>query len=147
MKTLVVVSLLLVAGCLCSVEAQKCLPYSSPVTLSGKLTSRIFPGPPHYTSIRRGDQKETAILLILPAAICTTGNDPEGIDVPESGLRDIQIAVTKDGDWPTVRRLIGKRATVTGTLFHAHTGHHRTRVLLDLSRIIYLTDTLLVPAY
>src|ERR1051326_1436812 len=87
MKTLVVVSLLIVAGCLCSVEAQKCLAYSSPVTLSGKLTSRIFPGPPNYTSIRRGDQKETAILLILPAAICTTGNDPEGIDVPESAGR------------------------------------------------------------
>ncbi|PYS43778.1 MAG: hypothetical protein DMF71_06155, partial [Acidobacteria bacterium] len=28
-------------------------------------------------------------------------------------------------------RLIGKRLRVRGTLFHAHTGHHFTRVLMD----------------
>jgi hypothetical protein len=94
-----------------------------------------MPGPPNYTSLRQGDQKETVLLLTLVKAFCTIGNDPAGIDVPERGIRDLQLAVTKDGDWPIIRRLIGKRATVTGTLFHAHTGHHRTKVLLSVTEV------------
>jgi hypothetical protein len=86
-------------------------------------------------SIRKGDRKETAILLTLAEPLCTNGNDPAGIDVAESGLSDIQLVITKDEEWPIIRRFIGKRATVSGTLFHSHTGHHRTRVLLDVSQI------------
>jgi len=123
------------AGASHSVAAQKCSEYGSTVTLTGKLSSKVMPGPPNYTSIRQGDQKETVLLLTLAKAICTTGNDPAGIDVPETGIRDLQLAVTKDGDWPTIRRLIGKRVTVTGTLFHAHTGHHRTKVLLEVAEV------------
>jgi len=85
--------------------------------------------------MRKGDRRETAILLTLTEPICTNGSGPAGIDVPESGLRDLQLVIAKDEEWPTIRRLIGKRAKVSGTLFHAHTGHHRTRVLLDVSQI------------
>jgi hypothetical protein len=123
------------AGVSHSALAQKCSAYGPTVTLTGKLSSKIIPGPPNYTSIRQGDQKETVLLLTLAKAFCTTGNDPAGIDVPETGVRDLQLAVTKDGDWPFIRRLIGKRVTVTGTLFHAHTGHHRTKVLLDVAEV------------
>ena len=86
-------------------------------------------------SIRHGDQKETVLLLALAKPICTTGNDPAGVDVPETGIRDLQLAVTKDGDLPIIRRLIGKKVTLTGTLFHGHTGHHRTKVLLDVTKV------------
>ena len=51
-----------------------------------------------------GDRKETAILLTLAEPICTSGNDPAGIDVPESGLRDIQLVIAKDEDWASIRR-------------------------------------------
>jgi len=122
-------------GSFCSLKAQKCLEYGPTVTLTGKVASKVFPGPPNYMSIRKGDRRETAILLTLAEPICTNGTDPAGIDVPESGLRDLQLVIAKDEEWPTIRRLIGKRAKVSGTLFHAHTGHHRTRVLLDVSQI------------
>ena len=129
------IALLLVVGSYSSASAQKCFEYGPSVSLTGTLRSRVFAGPPNYQSIRRGDRKETAIILMLVASACTTGNDPQGVAVPETGIREMQLVVTRDADWKTLRRLMGKNATVTGTLFHAHTGHHRTRVLIDVSNI------------
>ena len=101
--------------------------------MTGTLHRKVFPGPPNYESIKSGDRKETALLLKLAASTCTTGNDDFG--GPESDIREVQLVIRKDEDWKIVRRLIGKRAKVTGTLFHAHTGHHRTRVLIDVANI------------
>jgi hypothetical protein len=127
--------LLLVLGLGMSANAQKCFEYGPAVSLTGTLRSQVFAGPPNYESIKRGDRKETAIIFTLVAPACTTGNDPVGIDVPETHIRKMQLVVTKDAHWKTVRRLMGKRAIVTGTLFHAHTGHHRTKVLIEVANI------------
>ena len=132
---LLITPLLLLVGFCASASGQKCLEYGPTVSLTGTLRSQVFPGPPNYESIKRGDRKETAIILTLVARACTTGNDPQGVDVPETGLREMQLVVTKDAYWKTVRRLMGKRAIVTGTLFHAHTGHQRTKVLVDVANI------------
>jgi hypothetical protein len=35
-----------------------CLSYNNEVTLSGKVTTTIFPGPPNYTDIKQGDRAE-----------------------------------------------------------------------------------------
>ena len=118
-----------------SVAGQKCFEYGTTVSLTGKLTSKIFPGPPNYESIRNGDQKETAIILILTRPICTTSKDPASHGDPESGQRDIQLVISKDENWRTIRRLMRKRATVSGTLFHWNTGHHHTKVLMDVSQV------------
>ena len=134
-SALLVLFVVLLGGCVSSAAAQKCFDYGPTVSLSGKLTSKVFPGPPNYESIRKGDQKETAIILVLTHPICTTTKDPANYGDPESGQRSIQLVITKDGDWPVIRRLIGKRATVTGTLFHWNTGHHHTRVLIDVSQL------------
>jgi len=72
---------------------------------------------------------------MLAQNICTTGNDPQGLDVAEAGVHEIQLAITNDAHWKIVRRLIGHRVIVAGTLFHAHTGHHRTKVLIDVGNI------------
>jgi len=125
---------LLVVGCV-PVTAQKCFEYGPTVSLTGRLSSQVFPGPPNYQSIRRGDRKETALLLGLVQTICTTGNDPQGFDVPETEVRQVQLAITKEAHWKIARRLVGKHVTVTGTLFHAHTGHHRTKVLIDVANV------------
>jgi hypothetical protein len=118
------------------VAAKKCLEYGpTVVTLSGTIRSHVFPGPPNYESIKKGDQRETAIILTLVAKTCTAGNDRESLDVPETGVRGVQLVVTTDAHWKIIRRLIGKRARVTGNLFHAHTGHHRTKVLIEVSQI------------
>jgi len=128
-------TLVLLVGFCASASGQKCLEYGATVSLSGTLRSQVFPGPPNYESIKRGDRKETAIILTLMARVCTTDSDPQVVDVPETGIREMQLVVTKNLHWKTVRRLMGKRAVVTGTLFHVHTGHHRTKVLVDVDSI------------
>jgi hypothetical protein len=126
--------LIVVAGAYVPVRAQ-CLKYEpAVVTLTGTLSSHVFPGPPNYESIKRGDQKETAIILTLRAPICTNGGGDQ-IDEPENNVRDLQLVITKPEDWKTVDRRLRKRVVVTGTLFHAHTGHHRTKVLIDVTSI------------
>lgn len=130
-----------------SVSAQKCLEYETvPVTLTGTLYSKVFAGPPNYESIRRGDRKETAIILKLDTLICTVGSDPLGFDVPYSNIRDMQLVIYDDKQWKTVHQQMGKRIAVTGTLFGAHTGHHRTQVLISVGSIrsARATDTAVV---
>lgn len=114
---------------------QECLEYGPTVTLSGKLSSRAFPGPPNYQSIERGDRAETAIILLLAAPTCTTNKTTDDIDVPETDIRELQLVLSKPSDRKLAKRLLGKPALVTGTLFHSHTGHHRTRVLLDVTEL------------
>jgi hypothetical protein len=116
-------------------RAQKCLTYGPAVTLTGTLTSHVFPGPPNYESIKHGDRKETAIILTLAKPVCASGDDPNGFDVSYSALRDMQLVIRNDADWKIVHRQMGKHVTVTGTLFGASTGHHRTKVLIDVSHI------------
>jgi len=127
---------LLFFGMAARVEAQKCLPYwPTAVTLVGTLYSKSFPGPPNYESIRHGDRKEGALLLKLDAPACTTGNGrvEEG---SFTNLREMQLVVfDNDEHWKTVHRRMGKRVVVTGTLFGAHTGHHRTKVLIEVGAI------------
>lgn len=119
-----------------SVAAKKCLRYGpTVVSLTGTLRSQVFAGPPNYESIRKGDRKETAIILTLRSNTCATGGDPRDFNDPETDIREVQLVVRNDAHWRTISRLMGKRATLTGTLFHAHTGHHRTKVLIDVTAI------------
>ncbi|HKR59365.1 MAG TPA: DUF4431 domain-containing protein [Pyrinomonadaceae bacterium] len=134
--TLLIAILLLVAGFYRSGNGQ-CLKYGpAVVTVAGTLRSQIFPGLPNYESIKRGDRKERAIIVTLAAPTCSTRNDsPQGLDDPETDIREMQLVVTKSAHWKTVERRLGKRVVVTGTLFHAHTGHHRTKVLIEVTNI------------
>jgi hypothetical protein len=133
--SLLAAALFLLSGCWSPVTAQKCLAYGPTVSLTGTVHSRVFPGPPNYESIKKGDRKETVWLLTLAESICTTGDDPSGIDVPETGVREVQLVITNNTHWQMARRLAGKRAMIEGTLFHAHTGHHRTKVLIEVANL------------
>jgi hypothetical protein len=133
----IAIAVMLLALFVCvSARAQQCFEYGPTITLSGTLRSRVFAGPPNYESIKRGDRKETAVMLTLTAPIWVTGEDPMGILGPsETNIREVQLVVSQTAHWKTVRRLLRKRASVTGTLFHAHTGHHRTKVLIEVTGI------------
>jgi len=124
-----------------SIRAQKCLEYGPTVSLTGTLHSRVFAGPPNYESIKRGDAKETAIILKLTNPTCTIGDDTNSFDISYSNIREMQLVIFDDDKrkndalWKTVDRQMGKIVVVTGTLFGAHTGHHRTNVLIQVSDI------------
>ena len=132
---LLIATLILVVGSFRATSAQ-CLNYwPTVITVSGTLRAQTFPGPPNYESIKRGDRKERAIILTLRAPTCTTGGDPRNYNDPETNVREMQLVVTKSAHWKTVERRFGRRVVVTGTLFHAFTGHHRTKVLIDVAGI------------
>ncbi len=104
------------------------------VTLKGKVVSRTFYGPPNYGENPKTDSRESQYILILDSAVdvVATGNDPT--DQTERGVRRVTLVVNDFAAHP-VRPLIGRRVLIEGTLFHAITGHHHTRVLITVSSI------------
>ena len=131
MRAPLVLALLLVLAPL-SANA-RCLAYEpSVVSLDGELRSSLFPGPPNYTSIARGDYPESVLILTLDRAVCVSG-DPSSSRNSQShyDLLEVQLVLSKD----QARSLIGKRVRASGTLFGAHTGHHRTPIVLQVRSI------------
>jgi Domain of unknown function (DUF4431) len=69
----------------------------------------------------------------LDDPICVNGkrNDSQDIEA-EKDVRKVQIVYRngypKGGNW------IDHRASITGTLFHAITGHHHTKVLIEAGK-------------
>jgi hypothetical protein len=118
--------------------AEPCLHYGpTEVTLDGDLIRRIYPGPPNYESVTAGDSAETALIVTLSSPVCVTVDSAIGgpDDEPEAGIEEIQLAIGADSVWEQLKRVPGSRMRVTGTLFHAISGHHHTRILLWVSRI------------
>lgn len=116
-------------------SAQKCSGYGPTVSLKGRLRSQVFPGPPNYESIKSGDQTERAVILELSSTICVASGSANSFDVAESNIREVQLLVNRSDHRKSVERLLKKRVLIKGALFHAHTGHHRTRILIDVSDI------------
>jgi len=113
----------------------KCVEYGPTiVTLSGTITRHLEYGPPNYGEDPAHDAKEVYWYLQLENPICVNGKQQhfgersEDI-VGENNVRMIQI-VYMEG-YPNGDRWINHRASITGTLFHAITGHHHTKILIN----------------
>ena len=115
----------------------ECLRYDGDSTkLSGTMFSRIYFGPPGYGEAPLTDAREQAALLLLDAPICVNASaHPERDNSSfEENLIVVQLApvhVTPS----EINEMQGRRVTVTGRLYHALTGHHRTSVLLDVHHV------------
>jgi hypothetical protein len=114
--------------------AQKCVAYEpDTVSLAGTIKRRTFAGAPNYESVARGDQPEQVWVLRLARPICVSAS---GDQEEEKNVSDLQLVFTDaEKEYPRYRSFVGRRVTVNGTLFHAHTGHHHTSVLLTVNRI------------
>lgn len=112
--------------------AGDCLSYTGRAAIAGTLVSRVFPGPPNYESIAKGDRAETALILRLdrPACVDADPRDTDGFNGAVERITDIQLAPHDGKQFAALKALAGKRVSLTGSLFGAHTGHHRTPVLL-----------------
>lgn len=102
------------------------------VELKGKLVIKTFFGPPNFGENPETDVKERSWILSFEKPIyvrAKTETDPIlGPSVED--IRELQLVLPKPH-----RELIGKKVIVKGTLFHAHTGHHHTDVLMDVQLI------------
>ncbi|HEY1722536.1 MAG TPA: DUF4431 domain-containing protein [Magnetospirillaceae bacterium] len=123
----------LVAAALRPAKADECLTYEpAVVTLTGKITSHFAWGPPGYGEDPKHDAKEGYIALDLDRPICVTGMDDGFLQDPENDLKRLQLLYYPDS-YPFKKKWLGKRVSVTGTLFHAISGHHRTPVLITVT--------------
>jgi hypothetical protein len=144
-RNLVVLSTICLTICIVSSANAECIDLKQKDTLSfeGTLNYRIYPGPPNYEDVRKGDTPEPTYILKLDEPICATGD--EFVDqnlkfdriqiFPESG-KAAQVL------WRDLRGFIGQRVLVAGTdlaagtgAFGRHTGHHHAPLMLPIARI------------
>jgi len=111
---------------------QTCVSYEpDAVVLKGTIRQHTFPGPPNYESVARGDQAERVLVLHLAEPICVSAStDWE----KETGVSDLQLVFINNRS-QFGKSLAGRKVVVTGTLYHQHTGHHHTKVLIKVSSI------------
>lgn len=111
---------------------------SQPLTFKGSLSRPVFPGPPNYEDVKKGDKPERAYIIKLDAPICATGD--EFLDSSQT-FDTVQLLVddsTNDSRAlnASLTQLIGKRVEVTGKSgFGAQTGHHHAPLLVTLVKI------------
>ena len=103
------------------------------VELEGTLTIKTFYGPPNYGENPKTDSKEKQWILKLKEPVDVIGDKGPPNDLTFTSVyRVTQMELVLLGRH---NNLIGKQVLVKGTLFHAHTGHHHTDVLMEVQSI------------
>jgi Domain of unknown function (DUF4431) len=118
-----------VANAVSDDEKKHCLQYDKPVTLTGTMLVRkvdFGPNEPAWWS-------SSFPLITLDKPICAWGPDDES----ESIEWALHVVDTCSRVWPAMSRV-----RVTGTLFHANTVHHHSKVLIMVNRIVRLDGQL-----
>lgn len=115
------------------------------ITLSGILQLKVFPEPPEYSSIENGDRGDSCWVLEL---------DKESFILALSAPVQPELALDfKDIlKWPNASEVFlfpdynvdesfrsknGHHISISGYLFHAHTAHHYTPMLLTVPEHLY----------
>lgn len=110
------------------------------VELQGTLELRTYPGPPNYENVRLGDAPEQCyyLRLIQPIDVKPVPNLESLInDVIETNVNLIQLSIHKDSLFLRLRKIgMKKQIKLKGQLFHRHTGHHHTEVLMTVDDVI-----------
>src|SRR5258708_32838459 len=77
LRNLSVLSTIGLTICINASANASCIDLKRTDTLSfeGTLNYRIFPGPPNYEDVRKGDTPEPTYILKLEEPICATGNE------------------------------------------------------------------------
>lgn len=116
-------------------QAQRWLSYEpQTVELDGRLVIQSKFGPPNYGEEPKTDQKVKIPVLVLKYPVSVRASQEDGPNSePVYRIKQIQLAFNDSGT--THKNLIGKNVVVTGSLFHAHTGHHYTDVVLKVRSI------------
>ena len=119
-------------------QCLKCQPDT--VTLEGVIYARDFPGPPNYESIRHGDERMRYWILRLSKSTCVEGDDFD--HATAANVRDLQLVFPDESFYKRYRALVQRRARfrVTGSLFHQETGHHVTKILVNVRSLVPLRN-------
>lgn len=97
------------------------------VELTGMLYKTIYPGPPEYMSVEMGDHPEGVFILTLRELIDVEASKDDNFNESEKGVRELQVVF---GDTTPSSDQMKEAISLQGILYHAHTAHHRRRVLM-----------------
>ncbi|AGG31564.1 DUF4431 domain-containing protein [Morganella morganii] len=104
-------------------------------TLYGKVREEVFAGPPNYESVNDGDKPEFYWILYTNSPIGLVGRSMETGELYDNGSSCMfQLCVSAEV-YDKQISLLGKYVKVEGTIFFGHTGHHKTKALLDVCSI------------
>lgn len=114
-------------------------------TFQGRLTHQVFPGPPNYEDVRKGDAPEPGYILTLSPGRCLKAAGDDLFELPPTTIERIQIIPDFESSAHNkaldLRRFIGREVSVTGRDgFVAHTAHHRAPVVITLVSIEIAED-------
>jgi len=102
------------------------------VELSGTVSMQEAFGPPGYGETPAQDRREKYLLLTLDTPICVTGDPASAANAQgESNVKAVQMVYGVNH--PFQQEWVNRHVSVTGTLSHAVTGHHRTPVLVQVT--------------
>ena len=96
------------------------------VELSGTLTTEMFYGPPGYGENPETDKKEYPYILVLDEPLKAGAIELSKIQV---------VGITKEKH-QIVHNAIDHPIKIGGTLFSWLTGHHHTRVLIEMDQLM-----------
>lgn len=94
------------------------------VVLAGKLETKSF--------FDANNKPEEEYVLILNKHIDVA--EDKGFGGPEKNVSEIQLVVYSE-DQGQAKKLINKNVEVRGSLFHSHTAHHHTKILLEVDSL------------
>jgi len=113
------------------------------VKIVGVFYRKTFPGPPNYESVEKGDTPETQWILKLDNPICVNGTLQEEFwkKWVIRDVKEVTLVFFQKGMYRKYEPLMQKKVVVTGTLWEANTGHHRTPILITVKEISKKKDT------
>ncbi|MDV7212718.1 DUF4431 domain-containing protein [Azotobacter beijerinckii] len=115
-----------------SAHSAECVSYIGTTVLAGKLTRHTFPEQPNYESIEKGDAAATYFFVSPHQPICVgEGKNNDGLEPAESEVTEIQLVfLDPKKSYHQLRPFLRKQVFCQGRIYHAHTGHHHSPVLL-----------------
>jgi hypothetical protein len=132
--TTLIPTLLVAFACVSSAQGQRFLSYEPEVVeLDGQLVVQSKYGPPNFGEQPKTDQKVKVPVLVLRSGVSMLPADDDGPNRSVYHIKQIQLAFSNSET--SHKALVGKQVVVTGTLFHAHTAHHYTEVVMNVQSI------------
>lgn len=137
MKTLLCLLALVSGTAFAAGSAGQCLSYGGRVSLQGKLTRQTFVEQPNYESIAKGDAQAAYFFLSPSTPICVRGGENAKVGQDEFNVKIVQLVFVGEKDMSgSLSPYLRKEVHCEGLLFHAISGHHHSRVLLETSECI-----------
>lgn len=104
-------------------------------TLFGKVREEVFPGPPNYESINNGDRPQFYWVLYMNSPISLVGRSMENGALYENGNSCMFQLNLTDAIYENRLDILGKYVKVDGDIFFGHSGHHKTKAVLNVNSI------------